>query len=914
MTDVDVNKYVFKELKGKNIIIGENNIFLNITNYISNKFYEELDNMIDKYLKKAAKRDIYFEKKELFSINDLKNDLKSESKRFVDFCIIENSDLDKVVLEKIFLLFIKSSEYNIIESIITSKIKNDKLNLPDIKSLDESFKKCLSLYSDIYLKLNSKEIDKIKKQEDYENKLKNYYNNLNNKTVNIKIHLYIQDLVLTLRKKYNPQFNFDYIIFNNFTSYQLNNLKILDWAGIKGASEISIDLDSLYTTLSLFINIPPGDLPRISRKDPLESENRIISYQKAYQTSAPISSDNIYDIKDKRNFIILGLPGSGKTTFSKFNCRKMLMMFNKYKPHDKNIHYPIYIQLRDLSIENNIEESILKYIEINYNFKIYSTTFKNYLNNGKIALFFDGLDEIVDIGKRNQVVKRIRDLAENYQKCYYTITCRIAAYREIYEDTKIFEKYMFDEMNEIQRSSFLHNLYKQRYKLFNRDNPERAANLLIKEINKSDRLEMLSKNPLLLTIMSLIYSDIGYIPKSRSELYEECVKVLFERRDLARTIKIKTELEDVNPYFVIERLAYNIHEEIEQKGLSSFELTELQLIEKITVIIIEGLKITMLPQIEEIRHSKVPEFVRIIRERSGVILDRGLGRFGFVHLTFQEYFSARYLYLLATLSKLKVWYILYKKINSNHWFEVILLFFDIMTQKNILLCDYFIDKMLKFEGISTNIQRVLFSVKIVFRDIPLSMKSKRKIVDTLENLISIFNLQKCIHFELLTYLAGFYRYGLMEHIIEYSIFLIREANTNFETCYKGLKIISEILDEIYKLKLDSVKLNMDHILYKYGFFQLVKSDVYFFNVILVHAGLSIGIKQLYEQLYPEIQKNLLKVKIDFTKEDINDISNQIFTDMCVKIKETEINKLENFRHSSYLAQIIKKSINYVLDI
>ncbi len=147
--------------------------------------------------------------------------------------------------------------------------------------------------------------------------------------------------------------------------------------------------------------------------------------------------------------------------------------------------------------------------------------------------------------------------------------------------------------------------------------------------------EYLAVNPLLLTVVALVHRYRAALPEKRSELYEEAVEVLLAGWDKAKGLDTETQLagrvlDSGDRRSLLEPVAFWLHE----RNQRELELDDLRPLLLPTFLgLASGDK--------RLAEKAVAEFLRVVNERSGLLMERGTGVYGFAHLTFQEYLAAR---------------------------------------------------------------------------------------------------------------------------------------------------------------------------------------------------------------------------------------------------------------------------------
>ena len=162
------------------------------------------------------------------------------------------------------------------------------------------------------------------------------------------------------------------------------------------------------------------------------------------------------------------------------------------------------------------------------------------------------------------------------------------------------------------------------------------SELLAKEIEGKDRIAALATNPLLCSVIAIIYRKGGQLPNRRVDLYEECCKVLLETWDKARGVERRVVLDGLDwrsKLTLLAELAHWMHSQ-GQEVLISRE----QVIERVKLPLER-----LLDTSEAKALTEAERFVAAIEDQAGLIQGRGDGTLEFPHRTFQEYLAARYI-------------------------------------------------------------------------------------------------------------------------------------------------------------------------------------------------------------------------------------------------------------------------------
>ncbi|WAN70036.1 hypothetical protein BJP36_14840 [Moorena producens JHB] len=266
------------------------------------------------------------------------------------------------------------------------------------------------------------------------------------------------------------------------------------------------------------------------------------------------------------------------------------------------------------------------------------------LDNGKCLVLLDGLDEVFNQDIRQQIVNQIEEFVNEFPKNKFVITSRIAGYREV-KLSQRFSHFTITEMEPEQVERFLDRWCIAVEKAQRPDasqyywqqEAEHQSGELKSAIAASEGVKRMTGNPLLLTILALIHRNGSRLPNQRVKLYELAVQTLTEDWQLSKKLPgVETVvLKESQVMALLAPLAYWMHEH-KPSGLVS----EAEVREKLAQI--HGELNDEDPDSQSVQWQ-INDFLLRVRETTGLFVERAPGSYGFMHLTFEEYFAARYI-------------------------------------------------------------------------------------------------------------------------------------------------------------------------------------------------------------------------------------------------------------------------------
>lgn len=374
---------------------------------------------------------------------------------------------------------------------------------------------------------------------------------------------------------------------------------------------------------------------------------------------------------EKNRLFIFGKPGAGKTTFLKY-LTLQACMGNLGKT-------PIFITLREWSDSNlGLFELILKQFE-DYSFPDPQSFVESLLIKGGAMVLCDGLDE-VDIKKREFIISQLEWFSRKYIKTNIYISCRLGAI------DKFLDKYHYVEIADFDDRQI--TIFARKW--FEGDNQK--LNSFLGKLNapSNQGLKELAQTPLLLALMCIVFEETLEFPKKKIDLYTKAVDVLLEKWDARRGITRDNE------YFTISRrrkenlLGY--------LATTNFEANKFVFEKRILAQQVESFFL-QLPK-DEIVSANGESVLRTIQEHHGLFVERSQDIFSFSHLTFQEYFTAKYIVDNAVNGYVNR--LIANYWNNNQWDEIFKMVFG-MLDEGTQPINYFINMLNSIVKTSQNL-------------------------------------------------------------------------------------------------------------------------------------------------------------------------------------------------------------------
>ncbi|MFH7027711.1 MAG: HEAT repeat domain-containing protein [Heteroscytonema crispum UTEX LB 1556] len=347
---------------------------------------------------------------------------------------------------------------------------------------------------------------------------------------------------------------------------------------------------------------------------------------------------SVLDIfKDKQSHkytVILGDPGSGKSSLLQYLALDWVE--NTLDKKDINLPIPLLIELRTYA--RNHDEGLCKnFLEFYHQspsclFHLNQQKLHKQLKAGNALVMFDGLDEVFDPRKREDVITTIHRFTNEYPNVQVIVTSRVIGYKpQLLRDAQ-FRHFMLQDLDLEQIREFLDKWHDDTFN--NESDKVIKLQRLQRAINESKAIAELAGNPLLLTMMAILNRN-QELPRDRATLYEQASRILLHQWDVEA--KVLT-VADIDPDTIdlkdkqamLRQVAYKM--QAAETGLAG------NLISK------DDLENTLIAYLQDRKLAQERRIARLmieqLRERNFVLCFFGADYYAFVHRTFLEYFCA----------------------------------------------------------------------------------------------------------------------------------------------------------------------------------------------------------------------------------------------------------------------------------
>lgn len=433
-----------------------------------------------------------------------------------------------------------------------------------------------------------------------------------------------------------------------YLRYLVYNCRDFDVKGLTTQGIYNLELQRIFVELSV---VPqPPHRASADPIHPLPDELRQGSH---------VIWDYLRAVPDQ-NLVLLGPPGSGKTTLLKHMTLILASGVRTRRQLHAPSRLPILLFLRDhataikntpdLSLAQAIRDSLARHsIPPAPNGWI-----EGQLEKDGCLIMLDGLDEVADADMRGAVVAWVEREMKACGGNRFIITSRPHGYRDNpLSGVSVLEVCPF---NSKQIEKFIQNWYLANEVMSAQKEDEgvritaaTGAADLLSRVRNTPALSALAVNPLLLTMIATVHRYRSSLPGRRVELYAEICEVFLGKRQQARGLAL--DLTPAQKRSVLQPLAYYM------------------MCQRLRILPTSEACSVITASLAEVDAKAAPDdFLKLIENGSGLLLERESGFYGFSHLTFQEYLASAHVCEAHLVEELV------SRVTDDWWSETIRLY------------------------------------------------------------------------------------------------------------------------------------------------------------------------------------------------------------------------------------------------
>jgi hypothetical protein len=339
--------------------------------------------------------------------------------------------------------------------------------------------------------------------------------------------------------------------------------------------------------------------------------------------------------EDQKRIVVLGNPGSGKSVLIKsLICDILNSQADKFEDGELTRCIPFRIELRKyLAFKKDNRGNIIKYLtnSLEEEFGIRNLTdsiVSEIIENNETIIFFDGLDEIFKIKDKIEMKNDIENFHTIYPRVRSLTSSRIIGYDEASLDNKNFVELQILNFKESQIVEYITRWYDKE-----EENEEIRSKEVATFLGLKDQIDNeLISNPLLLSLIVILYRNTLKIPESKLEIYQSCTKTLVDKWDVEKDLQIDLDQRVVKEKErILSDLAYWQYEQLSGESIQiSYE--------KAKGVVNNTLR-SKLNDVDDLEIEELAESFMNYAEKRSIYFDNN-----FTHKTFLEYYSAYWIY------------------------------------------------------------------------------------------------------------------------------------------------------------------------------------------------------------------------------------------------------------------------------
>jgi HEAT repeat protein len=391
-----------------------------------------------------------------------------------------------------------------------------------------------------------------------------------------------------------------------------------------------------------------------------EAEKRYAQLSARQAAQHPL---NLADLLETGRSVLLGDPGSGKTTITRYVTYALAAGDETYTGASVRDLVPVLIRIATYAkaYEKDATLHLVEYVEKELTSNPdFGRFLRRSIEQGNCLIILDGLDEVAERSLRIRVTELIQKMVAAYDQNRFMVTSRIVGY-DVSPLTREFTHATLKDLTTKEQEHFVNLWYDAIATEINEGRLSGGAADLVQALKNKPQIARMAANPLLLTIMVLMHWRGVKLPSRRVQVYENATDTLVEYWTAQRNV---ADLDAEEVKAILKPIAHYVL----SSGVGGV-ITHQDLLPRFHQGIIKERGCNN-RDARRIGRRMLQE----INEQSGIFLERGIDEndqpvYGFLHQTFGEYLAALHLSELVQSGDFELGNYIHRSI----WYEPMLL-------------------------------------------------------------------------------------------------------------------------------------------------------------------------------------------------------------------------------------------------
>lgn len=342
-------------------------------------------------------------------------------------------------------------------------------------------------------------------------------------------------------------------------------------------------------------------------------------------------------VAEQGSTLLFGNPGSGKSTHS----QAAILALAKSLRDGLGDAVPFRIDLRNYARKTTPDHGVpildymLESVGVEYGVQWSANEVRYLLTAGRVVVFFDGLDEVLDVALRRLVVRRIGSFSSSFPGSDIVIASRLAGYDEAPVPLSVgLRAVRTDALTTAEVENFA-TWFFNKHEL----GQYRREQGVLGFMEQTEVVADIRSNPLMLGVLCGLFAAGRSVPSNRTELYRDCSRMLFEQWD-----QLKGTYVTLLDHDVAERAIRELSNDLLVNGREALTIDEL---EEFLSTVYERESFTA----HEANRRALATIESWRGRRWILVFDgtrEGCDWYRFAHRTFLEFFAAEHLAFDAT--------------------------------------------------------------------------------------------------------------------------------------------------------------------------------------------------------------------------------------------------------------------------